>query len=82
MEEFCLGCGRKILSSQGRSYFCGSAFCDAVCAFSWFEQSQLGRLAVAENRQGALLQLMTKFLLEQGLAYEWFEFFGTYWREA
>ena len=80
MENRCLGCGRRISESQARAHFAGTAFHDTVCAFEWFVRKKMGRLVVADARQDEFLELMTDFLTEQGLAFEWFEYFKTYWR--
>lgn len=80
MGERCLGCGRNISDGQSRMHFAENAFHDSVCAFEWFSRCKMGRLTIPENRQNELLQLMTEFVIEQGLSYEWFEYFRTYWR--
>lgn len=80
MENRCLGCGRKINAEQGRAYFAGTAFHDSVCAFEWFTRCKMGRLVIPDARQEEFLEMMTEFLIEQGLSFEWFEYFKTYWR--
>ncbi|MBO4954040.1 MAG: hypothetical protein J6D04_02700 [Clostridia bacterium] len=80
MEHRCLGCGRKISGEQRRTHFVGTAFHDTVCAFEWFSRSKMGRLVIPDARQDEFLEMMTEFLIEQGLSFEWFEYFKKYWR--
>lgn len=80
MENKCLGCGRRITPGQYRVYFMGRAFHDSSCAFEWFARNKMGRMMVVEERQSEYINLMTDFLNEHGLAYEWYEYFKKFWR--